>query len=60
MLSSMGKSMREAGAWRQVPGQRRPPDRGTPVMNTAREYLTNLRVEAAVYESDAAGWVVGL
>lgn len=34
--------------------------RGTPVMNTARAYLTNLRIEAAVYESDAAGRVVGL
>ena len=34
--------------------------RGTPVMNTARDYLTNLRIEAAVYESDAAGRVVTL
>jgi predicted dehydrogenase len=33
---------------------------GGPVMNTAREYLTNLKIEAAVYESDAAGRVVKL
>jgi len=33
---------------------------GAPVMNTAREYLTNLRIEQAVYESDAAGRVVPL
>jgi D-apiose dehydrogenase len=29
--------------------------RGTPMMNTAREYLANLRVEAAVYESASTG-----
>jgi hypothetical protein len=29
-------------------------------MNTAREYLTNLRIEQAVYESDAAGRVLPL
>ena len=34
--------------------------RGTPVMNTGREYLTNLRIEQAVYESDAQGRVVPL
>lgn len=34
--------------------------RATPLMNTAREYLTNLRIERAVYESDAAGCVVRL
>jgi predicted dehydrogenase len=33
---------------------------GEPVMNTAREYLTNLRIEQAVYESDAAGRVLPL
>lgn len=33
---------------------------GAPVMNTAREYLTNIRIEQAVYESDAAGRVVPL
>ena len=30
---------------------------GTPVMNTAREYLRNLRVEAAIYDSAATGCV---
>jgi len=34
--------------------------RATPLMNTAREYLTNLRIERAVYESDVAGCVVRL
>ncbi len=33
---------------------------GAPIMNTAREYLTNLRIEQAVYESNAAGRVVPL
>ncbi|MEZ5581801.1 MAG: Gfo/Idh/MocA family oxidoreductase [Candidatus Competibacteraceae bacterium] len=28
---------------------------GTPVMNTAREYLTNLRIEEAVYQSSTTG-----
>lgn len=34
--------------------------RGTPAMNTAREYLANLRVEEAVYESASTGRTVEL
>jgi D-apiose dehydrogenase len=34
--------------------------RGTPVMNTAREYLANLRVEEAVYASASTGRTVGV
>jgi predicted dehydrogenase len=34
--------------------------RGTPLVNTAREYLANLRIERAIYESNAAGQRIAL